>query len=164
MATIDAGLDRGRSADTPSEMTFEGWKDILWRVYSEFFADRITLIAAGATFYLLLALFPALAAFVSLYGFVADPVTIADHIAFLGSVLPQAAWILSSAQLQSLASAGQRGAELRLYLRPVVCPVERQQRHQDAVRGAQRRLRRDGEARLHPPEPRSRCSSRSAAS
>ena len=55
-------------------------------------ADRITLIAAGATFYLLLALFPALAAFVSLYGFVADPVTIADHIAFLGSVLPSGGW------------------------------------------------------------------------
>jgi membrane protein len=104
MATIDAGLDRGRSADTPSEMTFEGWKDILWRVYSEFFADRITLIAAGATFYLLLALFPALAAFVSLYGFVADPVTIADHIAFLGSVLPSGGVDLIRTQLQSLAS------------------------------------------------------------
>jgi membrane protein len=103
MATIDAGFDRGRSANTPSEMTFEGWKDILWRVYNEFLADRITLIAAGATFYLLLALFPALAAFVSLYGFVADPVTIADHIAFLGSVLPSGGLDLIRAQLQALA-------------------------------------------------------------
>ena len=42
------------------------------------------LVAAGATFYLLLALFPALAAFVSFYGFVANPDTIAEQIAFLG--------------------------------------------------------------------------------
>ena len=104
MTTIDAGFDRGRFADGPSEMPVEGWKDILWRVYNEFFADRITLIAAGATFYLLLALFPALAAFVSLYGFVADPVTIADHIAFLGSVLPSGGMDLIRAQLQSLAA------------------------------------------------------------
>ena len=48
------------------------------------------LIAAGATFYLLLALFPALAAFVSLYGFVADPVTVADHVSHLGGLLPSA--------------------------------------------------------------------------
>jgi membrane protein len=86
-------------------MPLEGWKDILWRVYNEFFADRITLIAAGATFYLLLALFPALAAFVSLYGFVADPVTIADHIAFLGSVLPSGGVELIRTQLQALARA-----------------------------------------------------------
>src|SRR4051794_1359399 len=90
MTTIDAGLEqgRGRSAEGPSDFGWEGWKDILWRVWAEFNQDRITLIAAGAAFYLLLALFPALAAFVSLYGFVADPVTIADLIAFLGSFLP----------------------------------------------------------------------------
>lgn len=105
MVTIDAGNDHGRDATTPSKMPLEGWKDILWRVYNEFFADRITLIAAGATFYLLLALFPALAAFVSLYGFVADPVTIADHIAFLGSVLPSGGVELIRTQLQALAKA-----------------------------------------------------------
>ena len=60
------------------------------------------LVAAGATFYLLLALFPALAAFVSLYGFVADPTTIAEHIAFLGGVLPSGGLEIINGQLQSL--------------------------------------------------------------
>jgi membrane protein len=60
------------------------------------------LVAAGATFYLLLALFPALAAFVSLYGFVADPMTIAEHIAFLGGVLPSGGLEIINGQLQSL--------------------------------------------------------------
>ena len=62
------------------------------------------LIAAGATFYLLLALFPALAAFVSIYGFVADPVTVADHIAFLGGLLPSGGVELIETQLRSLAA------------------------------------------------------------
>jgi membrane protein len=85
-------------------MPWHGWLDVLWRVKSEVAADRITLIAAGATYYLLLALFPALAAFVSIYGFVADPVTIADHIAFLGGVLPSGGIELIETQLKSLAS------------------------------------------------------------
>jgi membrane protein len=106
MTATSAELDpsRGRQATGPSELPWKGWLDVLWRVKSEVAADRITLIAAGATYYLLLALFPALAAFVSIYGFVADPVTIADHIAFLGGVLPSGGIELIETQLKSLAS------------------------------------------------------------
>lgn len=60
------------------------------------------LTAAGVTFYLLLALFPALAAFVSLYGVVSDPNTIAEHISFLGSVLPSGGVELIESQLAAL--------------------------------------------------------------
>lgn len=94
---------RGREAERPSDIPARGWKDILWRVVSEISDDRVPLIAAGATFYLLLALFPALAAFVSIYGFVADPKTIADHIAYLGGVLPSGGLDLIRGQLESLA-------------------------------------------------------------
>jgi membrane protein len=73
--------DIGRNADSPSELPVAGWQDIFSRVWSEVNDDRVMLASGGVTFYLLLALFPALAAFVSLYGFVADPHTIADHIA-----------------------------------------------------------------------------------
>ena len=62
---------RGRRAHAPSEIPMKGWKDILYRVYGSLWEDRIMLIAAGATFYLLLALFSALTAFVSVYGFLA---------------------------------------------------------------------------------------------
>lgn len=109
MATLTSTHDegRGRDAATPSEIPLKGWKDILWRLYHEVSEDRVMLIAAGATFYLLLALFPALAAFVSLYGFVADPVTIADHIAFLGGFLPSGGMEIIQSQLQSLAQQDQ---------------------------------------------------------
>ena len=95
--------DRGRDADRPSEIPPLGWKDIVWRLWEEFNKDRVLLIAAGASFYLLLALFPALAAFVSLYGFVADPVTVADHVAYLGGLLPAGGLDIIRQQLQALA-------------------------------------------------------------
>lgn len=100
-----AEKNRGREAAWPHRIPLRGWWDILKRLISEVMEDRITLIAAGATFYLILALFPALAAFVSIYGLVADPVTIADHIAFLGRLMPQAGMEIIAAQLKALASA-----------------------------------------------------------
>ncbi|WP_244661932.1 YihY/virulence factor BrkB family protein [Mesorhizobium huakuii] len=97
------GHERGREAEWPSEIPAVGWRDIAWRVWEEFNKDRIMLVAAGATFYLLLALFPALAAFMSLYGFVADPVTVADHVSYLAGLLPSGGLDLIRQQLQALA-------------------------------------------------------------
>lgn len=94
---------RGRHAVGPTEIPPAGWGDILWRVWTKFNEDRVSLVAAGATFYLLLGLFPALAAFVSLYGFVADPVTVADHVAYLGGILPSGGIELIGDQLRRLA-------------------------------------------------------------
>lgn len=94
---------RGRQADRPRQIPGRGWWDILWRVWTETSHNRIFLICAGATFYLLLALFPALAAFISIYGFVADPVTVADHVAFLAGLMPMASLDMLKAQLQALA-------------------------------------------------------------
>src|SRR4051794_24467930 len=59
--------ERGRFARQPSEIPAAGWKDIFLRVYQNIGRDRIVLVAAGVTFYCVLALFPAIAAFVSLY-------------------------------------------------------------------------------------------------
>lgn len=106
LAEMEKG--HGRNADRPSEIPTAGWWDIGWRVWREVGEDRVLLIAAGATFYLLLALFPALAAFVSLYGFVADPATVADHVSHLGGLLPSAGVDIIRSQLEALASQNQR--------------------------------------------------------
>ena len=71
---------RGRQADAPTDIPALGWKDILWRVYEEFGKDRIISVAAGVTYYALLAIFPAIAALVSIYGLFADPATIQEHL------------------------------------------------------------------------------------
>lgn len=97
---------RGRDAEAPSEIPAKGWWDILWRVKDRFVQDRVPLIAAGTAFYMLLALFPALAAFVSLYGFTADPRSIADQLLFFAGVLPEAGIEIIREQLDRLAEQG----------------------------------------------------------
>jgi membrane protein len=42
--------DRGRLAETPSEIPARGWKDILLRVYQNIGNDHVVALAAGVTF------------------------------------------------------------------------------------------------------------------
>ncbi|UVD60477.1 YihY/virulence factor BrkB family protein (plasmid) [Rhizobium sp. Pop5] len=97
-----AGDEHGRSAATPEAIPLAGLRDVFWRAFHEILDDRVTLIAAGVTFYLLLALFPALAALVSLYGLVADPVTISEHLRELAILLPPGAFDLLADQIKAL--------------------------------------------------------------
>ena len=76
--SLEAG--RGRSAETPSQIPARGWKDILLRVYHGISENRILLVAAGVTFYSLLAIFPGIAALISIYGLFADRATVASHL------------------------------------------------------------------------------------
>ena len=94
---------RGREAEWPSQIPATGWKDIAWRLCESLTQDRVMLIAAGVTFYLLLALFPALTALVSVYGLIADPQTITNQLASLNGVVPPSALDIISTQLKSLA-------------------------------------------------------------
>ncbi|WP_145102983.1 YihY/virulence factor BrkB family protein [Cereibacter sediminicola] len=94
---------RGREARRPRDIPAKGWKDIALRVWRSIDEDRVMLVAAGVTFYLLLALFPTLAAFVSLYGLFADPAVIADQVESLRGVLPAEGIELLTAQLRTLA-------------------------------------------------------------
>ncbi|TCM58720.1 membrane protein [Rhizobium sp. PP-F2F-G48] len=95
---------RGRLAETPSAIPFHGLKDVFWRVIAEISEDRVTLIAAGVTYYLLLALFPALAALVSIYGFVADPGAIGAQVTLLADVVPTGSLDIILEQLKTLAT------------------------------------------------------------
>ncbi|MFN7101998.1 MAG: ribonuclease, partial [Pseudorhizobium sp.] len=47
---------RGRDASTPSQIPAAGLKDVFWRLYAAINEDRVMLVAAGVTYYLLLAL------------------------------------------------------------------------------------------------------------
>ncbi|MCW5696798.1 MAG: YihY/virulence factor BrkB family protein [Bauldia sp.] len=100
---------RGREAHRPFEIPWEGWKDIVWRVVNRLGRDHIPLIAAGATFYLVLSLFPALASLVSLYGFFADPQAVADQVGYLATIIPEGAAEVIGGELDRLV-AQPRGA------------------------------------------------------
>ena len=65
--------------------------------------DNITLVAAGIAFYIMGAIFPALAALVSVYGLVADPHQVAERISELGGMLPPEALKIITDGLNSFA-------------------------------------------------------------
>ena len=100
-----AQAGRGRDAETPAEIPVRGWKDILKRTLKEFSEDQVPLIAAGCTFYSLLALFPGITAFVSLYGLFADVSDARRHIQEMSAVLPAGAISLIGDQMLKVASA-----------------------------------------------------------
>lgn len=94
--------DRGRSATRPREIPAKGWKDILYRLKDELNKDNVSIVAAGVAFYGLLAIVPALAALVFIYGIVADPQDVQQQLNALGGMLPQQARDLLNQQLSKI--------------------------------------------------------------
>lgn len=95
---------RGSDAPAPQHIPAKGWKDIFARVYEQTGKDRVLAVAAGVTFYGLLSLFPMIAAFVSLYGLVADPSVIKEHLAALSGLLPGGAVDVIGQQVERISS------------------------------------------------------------
>lgn len=100
------GADRGRQAASPSEIPAKGWKDILLRVYGNIGRHRVLALAAGMTYYSILAIFPALAALVAIYGLFSDPASIAKHLDQISGFLPGGAVEVVREQLTRVSSKG----------------------------------------------------------
>jgi membrane protein len=90
---------RGREAESPRQMPSTGWKDTGRRVWQSIGDDHISLVAAGTAFFGLLAIFPALTAFVSVYGLVADPATVQSQVEAMSGIAPAAAIEIIETQL-----------------------------------------------------------------
>lgn len=99
----------GRRAQAPGQIPLAGWKDIFYRLYGQFSRDRVLAIAAGVTFYGLLAIFPAIAALVSIYGLFADPESVTRQLDALSGILPGGAMEIIGGQMMRVAEAD-RGA------------------------------------------------------
>jgi membrane protein len=63
-------------------------KDVLWETWREFNADNIPRVAGGISFFAMMALFPGMAAFVSLYGIFGDVAAAENQLAALTGLLP----------------------------------------------------------------------------
>lgn len=96
---------RGRDANHPDKIPARGWLDIAWRSWGEVGEQNLFLITGGVTYALVLALFPALAALVSLYGLAFDASQIESQIGALSAILPEETQRLLSQQLHSLVQA-----------------------------------------------------------
>ena len=94
---------RGRKARTPAHIPWRGWKDILIRSYYEIQDDRLLSLAAGVVFYSLVALFPAIAAGVSVYAIFSDAVSIANHLSLVAGIVPAGALDLLREEITRIA-------------------------------------------------------------
>ncbi|MHB8530692.1 MAG: YihY/virulence factor BrkB family protein [Caulobacteraceae bacterium] len=104
-AQVDAAEPgRGRAAIYPWTIPAKGWKDILWRTWRETGRARLPALAGGVTYYLLLATFPALAAFVSVYGLFSNVGTVESQLEKLALVFPRDALDLIAKQMIRLAT------------------------------------------------------------
>lgn len=100
-----ASSPHGRHATRPSEIPTRGWMDVLNRVKTSLSEDNLSIVAAGVAFYGLLAIVPALAAVVSVYGLFVSPDTIQEQFAGLSGMLPAEARQLLSEQMQRIAGS-----------------------------------------------------------
>ncbi|HET8997674.1 MAG TPA: YihY/virulence factor BrkB family protein [Acetobacteraceae bacterium] len=96
---------RGREAERPQDVPAPGWKDIAWRAWSDVGEKNLFLASGGVTYAVLLALFPGLAALVSVYGLIANPEQIQKQVGSLSGVLPAQTRQMVSSELHSLAAS-----------------------------------------------------------
>lgn len=96
---------RGREADSPRDIPARGWKDVMWRSWSSLSDNNIFLASSGVSYAVLVALFPGLAALVSIYGLVMDPHQIEQQVNALSGVLPGQTRQMISQELHQLVSS-----------------------------------------------------------
>jgi membrane protein len=104
--TAPGGVEKTASASSGAKAARVSWIDVLKQLYARFSKDRVMAVAAGVTFYALLSIFPAIAAFVSLYGLIGDPGKIQGYLDTMKDVLPGGAIEVISDQVKRIASKG----------------------------------------------------------
>jgi membrane protein len=105
MPVRDAATKEGRAARWPSQLRGKDWKAILLRVWDNLGYHNVYLVAAGIGFFGMLALFPAIAALVGIYGLASDPSVIMDQMRLMRQFLPGDAYSLIEEQVTQLLAA-----------------------------------------------------------
>jgi membrane protein len=108
--------DRGRSAETPRQIPKPGWRDVLLRVKDEITRDHVSVVSAGVAFFGLLAVFPAIAALISIAGLVLDPATIESQLSQMAAALPENAAVILQEQAREVASGAGAGVGLTMVI------------------------------------------------
>jgi membrane protein len=99
-------LAKGRPPGHAATKARRAWQEIARLLHSAIGEHRVVSIAAGVTFFVLLAIFPAIGALVSIYGIFADPATIQAQLNNLSSLVPGGAIEIIGDQLQRVTSGG----------------------------------------------------------
>jgi membrane protein len=96
----------GFHAERPQEIPSRGWWEVLKRTWDQMSENAVSHLAAGVGFYALIAIFPAFAALVAIYGLFANPADVERHAALLSTFLPADALKLLTDALHTLVERG----------------------------------------------------------
>jgi membrane protein len=77
---------------------------------------NLTLVSAGVAFYAFLALIPAMVAFISVYGLVANPANVTSQVKSVASALPKDVQNFFVSQLTSIIQANRAGVSITLII------------------------------------------------
>jgi membrane protein len=83
-----------------------GWREVMRILYGHVSEHRLTAIAAGVTYFALLAMFPFIGAIVAVYGLFGDTATLGAHLDQLASFLPGGGIEVVGDQLKRAAEGG----------------------------------------------------------
>lgn len=103
MTPDNSSVKNGYDATSPGKIPWKGWKHILMRLKDRIGEDNVSIVSAGVAFYFFLALFPAIAAIVSIYGLVFEPAEVEQQLKQAADVLPSQAYELISGILTQTA-------------------------------------------------------------
>lgn len=84
---------------SPTALSFKDWRQVLARAWRQSSSDNISIVAAGVSFYVFLALMPLLASIVLIYGLIADPVDVIRNVREFSGMMPVEAAKLIAEQL-----------------------------------------------------------------
>jgi membrane protein len=97
----------------PHRPPARSWGTILKRSWAAVNDNNIFLAAGGVTYALLVSLFPALAALVSVYGLLLDPVQVEKQVEAMAHVMPPETAVLIGDQLHTLVAAPTNALSIR---------------------------------------------------
>src|SRR5712671_6695204 len=92
--------------DSTKKKVDRGWREVMRILYGHVSEHRLTAIAAGVTYFALLAMFPFIGAIVAVYGLFGDTAALGAHLNQLASFLPGGAIEVIGDQLKRAAEGG----------------------------------------------------------
>ena len=140
-------------APPPAQQGFgwAAWRSVLGRVYVNLGTHHLSIVAAGVAFFGVLAIFPALASLVALYGLIADPGDVAQNLGVVRPLLPPDAYGLLETQVRSLVEVPQQRLGFASAVRAPDCALVGARRRVGADGGAEHRLPRSRRPQPHRP-------------
>ncbi|WP_051431906.1 YihY/virulence factor BrkB family protein [Rhodovibrio salinarum] len=85
----------------------KGWLQVFKNIKGRIERDNIPIVTSGIAFWFMLAVFPLIAAMVSIAGLAIDPQAMADQMGYFAASLPQETASLLRGQAQAIASGGE---------------------------------------------------------